>query len=79
MASLPDAESKLAFMTANDIVSANGTISYDKAVVKYNTLVWTGKHPEYITGSVEYTGDLTISIIGDLAHSGTINGMKIKG
>ena len=79
MASLPDAESKVAFMTANDIVSANGTISYDKAVVKYNTLVWTGNHPEYITGSVEYTGDLTISIIGDLAHSGTINGMKIKG
>lgn len=79
MASLPDATSKIAFMSANDIVSANGTISYDKAVVKYNTLVWTGNHPEYTTGDVEYTGDLAINIIGDTAHSGTINGMKIKG
>ena len=79
MSSLPDAESKIAFRTANDIVSANGTISYDKAAVKYNTLVWTGNHPEYSTGDVKFTGDLTINIIDDLAHSGTINGMQIKG
>jgi len=42
MSTLPNIESKIAFRDANDIVSANGTISYDKASVKYNTLIWTG-------------------------------------
>lgn len=79
MSSLPDMESKLAFRNANDIVSSNGTISYDKASVKYNTLVWTGQHPEYKTGNLKYTGNLAINIIDSPEHSGTINNMKIKG
>lgn len=79
MSSLPTIEEKIAFKTANDIVSANGTISYDKASVKYNTLVWTGKHPEYITGKVKFKGNLSINIIGDKEHSGSINNMTISG
>lgn len=79
MSSLPTLESKLAFKDANDIVSSNGTISYDKASVKYNTLVWTGSHPEYKTGNLKYTGNLAINIIDSPEHSGTINNMKIKG
>lgn len=79
MSTLPNLEAKVAFRDANDIVSANGTISYDKALVKYNTLVWTGQHPEYKTGNAKYKGTLAINIIGEPEHSGIINNMKIKG
>lgn len=79
MSSLPTLEEKVNFKTVNDILSANGTISFDKASVKYNTLVWTGNHPEYSTGKVDYYGDLQINIVDDPAHSGNINGMKISG
>lgn len=79
MSSLPTLEEKINFKTVNDILSANGTISFDKASVKYNTLVWTGNHPEYSTGKVDYFGDLQINLIDDPAHSGNINGMKISG
>lgn len=79
MSSLPNLEAKIAFRDANDIVSANGTISYDKASVKYNTLIWTGQHPEYKTGNAKYKGTLAINIIGEPEHSGIINNMKIKG
>ena len=79
MSSLPTLEEKINFKTVNDILSANGTISFDKASVKYNTLVWTGNHPEYSTGKVDYYGDLQINIVDDPAHSGNINGMKISG
>ena len=79
MSSIPTTAEKIAYKTANDILSANGTISYDKARVKYNTLVWTGKHPEYWTGNVKYRGDLKIEIVGDPAHSGTLKNVEIKG
>lgn len=79
LSSLPDLDSKIAFRDANDIVSSNGTISYDKAVTKYNTLVWTGKHPEYSTGNLKFMGSLAINIIDDPEHSGIINDMQIKG
>lgn len=79
LSSLPDLDSKIAFRDANDIVSSNGTISYDKAVTKYNTLVWTGKHPEYSTGNLKFMGSLAINIIDDPEHSGIINDIQIKG
>lgn len=79
MSTLPTLEEKIAYRTYNDIVSSNGTISFDKASVKYNTLVWTGKHPEYITGKVKYRGDLSINIIDDLEHSGVLKNMEISG
>lgn len=79
MSTIPTIEGKLAFKTANDILSANNTISYDKASVRYNTLVWTGNIPSKVTGNVEYRGTLNINIIGDPAHSGTITNLRNKG
>lgn len=79
MSSIPSIDDKVAFKEANDILSSNGTISYDKAKVKYNTLVWTGRIPSYSTGDVSYEGKLHIEIIGDSAHSGDITNLKIKG
>ena len=79
MSSIPTTSEKVAYKTANDILSANGTISYEKARVKYNTLVWTGQHPEYWTGNVKYRGDLKIEIVGDPAHSGTLKNVEIGG
>ena len=79
MSSLPDIESKIAFKNANNILSANGTISYDRAKVLYNTLVWTGNVPSYSTGDRSYQGSLEINILDDAAHSGNITGLTIKG
>lgn len=79
MSSIPNIEDKIAFKSANDILSANGTISYDKASVKYNTLVWTGNIPSYSTGDKSYAGKLNVNIIGDTAHSGVITNLRIKG
>lgn len=79
MSSLPNIESKIAFKQANNILSANGTISFDKAKEKYNTLVWTGTVPSYSTGNRSYAGELEINIIGDAEHSGKISNLQIKG
>lgn len=79
ISSLPTSSEKIAFKTANDILSSNGTISYDKACVKYNTLVWTGLVPSYSTGNKTFTGKLNINIIDDAEHSGTITNLQIKG
>lgn len=79
MSSLPSMQDKIAYKSANNILSADNTISYDKASVLYNTLIWTGKHPEYSTGNVKFTGNLTVNIIDDNEHSGTISNIKIKG
>ena len=79
MSSLPTNEQKIDYKTKNDILSANETISYDKAVVKYNTLVWTGKVPSYSTGKVKFKGNLQINILGDPEHSGKITNLKISG
>lgn len=79
MSTIPTMAEKIAYKTANDILGGDDTISYDKAKVKYNCLCWTGKHPEYKTGNVKFTGDLEINIVGDPEHSGKINNMKISG
>lgn len=79
MSSIPTIEEKIAFKEENNILSSNGTISYDKAKVKYNTLVWTGRVPSKLTGNVEFEGKLHIDIIGDNAHSGDITNLIIKG
>ena len=79
MSSLATVEEKVDFKTANDILSANETISYDKAKVKYNTLIWTGRVPSYTTGNVKYTGNLEVNILDDAAHSGKISNVEISG
>ena len=79
MSSIPTIEEKKAFKAENDILSSNGTISYDKAKVKYNTLVWTGRVPSKLTGNVQFEGNLHIDILGDDVHSGDITNLIIKG
>ena len=79
MSTIPTLEGKLAFKAANDILSANGTISFDKASVKYNTLIWVGNIPSKQTGDIEYAGKLKINKIGDPEHSGVITNLRCKG
>lgn len=79
MSTIPTLDEKLAFKEANDILSSNGTISFDKASVKYNTLVWVGNVPSYQTGDIEYEGKLKINKIDDPEHSGVITNLKCKG
>jgi len=80
IATLPTVEAKMAFKAANDIIGDNGTISYSKALDKYNCLVWTGHVPSYINkASSSKGGTLQIHIKGDTTHSGVINNMSIKG
>lgn len=77
VSSISDVNSKLALIEANNIMEG-GVIKYNLAKTKYNTLVWKGVYPSKLN-QVETTGDLDINIIGDLAHSGTLYGMKCKG
>ena len=79
MSTIPSLEDKLAFKNANDILSANGRISFDKASVKYNTLVWVGQIPSKVTGNVEFKGKLKINILNDPDHSGEITNLRNKG
>ena len=77
MASLLRIEDKKAFMAANDIM-VNNQINYERASLLYNTMLWTGDLP-YILDQSSKKGDLTINILGDPSHSGTITGMSVKG
>jgi hypothetical protein len=79
MSSIPNIEDKIAFKSANNILSSNGTISYDRVKSLYNTLVWTGQIPSYTTGDRAYSGTLNINILNDNEHSGTITNLRIKG
>ena len=80
MSSLPTSKAKIDFREMNDILAADGTISFDKAFAKYNTLIWVGKHPEYYQKDYDKSpGTLKINIIGDPDHSGTITNLQIKG
>ena len=80
MSSLSTAEAKIDFREMNNILASDGTISFDKASAKYNTLIWVGKHPEYYQSEYDKSpGTLKINIIGDPAHSGIITNLRIKG
>lgn len=77
VASVSDVQTKLALIEANNIMEG-GVIKYSLAREKYNTLVWKGIYPSKLN-QVETTGDLEINIVGDAAHSGTLQGMNCKG
>lgn len=79
ISSLPTSAEKLAFRSANDILSADGTISYAKASGKYNCLIWHGFHTSGHSDADKNTkqGWLEISMLDaagnyDPDHSGTI-------
>ena len=77
IAFISDIEEKQRLINANNITE-NGIIKYSLAKTKYNTIVWKGVYPSK-DNNVKTTGDLTISILGDKIHSGTINHMNCKG
>lgn len=79
ISSLPGSAAKMAFRNANDILNADGTISYTKASAKYNCLVWHGVHTSGHSDADKNTkkGWLEISMLDengqlDRKHSGTI-------
>lgn len=77
IAAVSDIDTKLALIEANNIMEG-GVIKYDLAKTKYNTLVWKGRYP-WKNNQDSANGDLTINIINDPSHSGTINNMSVKG
>ena len=77
IAAVSDIDTKLALIEANNIMEG-GVIKYDLAKTKYNTLVWKGRYP-WKNNQDSAKGDLTINIINDPSHSGTINNMSVKG
>ena len=83
IASLPTSDAKLAERDKNDITGDDGhTINYNKCYLKYNTMVWEGERmPSKDTddGSTKVSGNLTVHIIGDPAHSGTLYNVNAKG
>ena len=79
ISSLPTSAEKLAIRSANDILSADGTISFAKASGKYNCLIWHGFHTSGHSDADKNTkqGWLEISMLDaagnyDPDHSGTI-------
>jgi hypothetical protein len=78
MATIPDVTDKKRYKYNNEIVGDSGEIDYQKVLLRYNTMVLTGRRPSLASPS-SGTCDLSINIIGDAAHSGTINHMTTKG
>ena len=74
---MTEVSEKIAFRDKNDVLY-NNLINYERASQKYNTMLWTGSLP-YILDQAKKKGDLTINIVGDPSHSGTIKGMSVKG
>ena len=79
ISSLTTSKLKQAFRSANDILSADGTISFAKASAKYNCLVWHGYHTSGHSDADKTTKYGWLEILQldangkyDPIHSGTI-------
>lgn len=79
VSTLPTSAEKIAFRKANDILSADGTVSFSKASSKYNCLVWHGVHTSGHSDADKNTKKGWLEIIQldssgqlDRKHSGTI-------
>lgn len=74
------AKEKRDFLSKNDILNDDGSISFSKARAKYNTLCYTGKITSYYDKTTRKNGiDVEIHIQGDPKHSGVLNNMSDKG
>lgn len=74
------AKEKRDFLSKNDILNDDGSISYSKARAKYNTLCYTGSMPSYSDKADRADGiGLEVHITGDSKHSGTMNNLSAKG
>lgn len=71
---------KRKFISDNDILNDDGSISFSKTRAKYNTLCYTGKITSYYDKTTRKNGiDVEIHIQGDPRHSGVLNNMSDKG
>ena len=71
---------KRKFISDNDILNDDGSISFSKTRAKYNTLCYTGKITSYYDKTTRKNGiDVEIHIQGDPKHSGVLNNMSDKG
>lgn len=77
---LGTAKEKRDFLSRNDILNDDGSISFSKTRAKYNTLCYTGKITSYYDKTTRDNGiDVEIHIQGDPKHSGVLNNMSDKG
>ena len=79
--SLSTATEKIDFQSANDILDGSNNIDWYKCLGKYNIIGHTGHLPKY---GQENKGkasgiSLTIKIVGDEDHSGTITNLESQG
>ena len=74
------AKEKRDFLSKNDILNDDGSISFSKTRAKYNTLCYTGSMPSYSDKADRAEGiGLEVHIKGDAKHSGTMNNLSAKG
>lgn len=74
------AKEKRDFLSKNDILNDDGSISFSKTKAKYNTLCYTGSMPSYSDKADRAEGIvLEVHIKGDAKHSGTMNNLSAKG
>ena len=80
-ASLGTATEKVTFNEANDIRGQSDSISWSKCLGKYNIIGHTGHLPKYGDANKGKTKNVSIDIriVGDDAHSGTIDHLEGSG
>lgn len=77
---LATAKEKRDFLSKNDILNDDGSISFSKARVKYNTICYTGSMPSYRDKAKRASGiDIDIHKPADPTHSGKLNNMSGEG
>ena len=81
LAALGTTAEKQDYLDKNDIVGDDGTISYEKTKVKYNTILVEGARMPDLQYPDKVKNGMTITFIkpGDKAHSGVANNMGMKG
>lgn len=80
-ASMSTLNEQVEFAEKNDILGDDDTISWSKCIGKYNIIGHTGHLPKYGDLNKGKTTDvsLVINIVGDSAHSGTIDHLEASG
>lgn len=81
LAALDTTAEKQDYLDKNDIVGDDGTISYEKTKIKYNTILVEGGRMPDLQYPDKVKNGMTITFIkpGDKAHSGVASNMGMKG
>lgn len=80
-AGMSSVSEKIAFTEANDILGDGDEISYPKVLGKFNLIAHTGHLPKYGDENKGKTTGVSIyiNIVGDPAHSGTLDNLEASG